>query len=157
MPPSSSPPPAVPHPNPPKLPWHFPLTSSNPCPCLFSRATSDRGACRAGHAREIWREYGGYGDPAGCATNQIAFLPTTSPPKHFLFSTYTHANLLPSHGCPPRACTQTGKLEDNTFVVMDTFALPVEGTETRVTALDEGYEYMVWIIPHPRPFSRRPR
>lgn len=37
----------------------------------------------------------------------------------------------------------TGKLEDNTFVVMDAFALPVEGTETRVTALDEGYEYMV--------------
>mmetsp|Transcript_20409 Transcript_20409/g.49389 ORF Transcript_20409/g.49389 Transcript_20409/m.49389 type:complete len:342 (+) Transcript_20409:180-1205(+) len=36
-----------------------------------------------------------------------------------------------------------GKLEDNTFVVMDAFALPVEGTETRVTALDEGYEYMV--------------
>ncbi len=26
---------------------------------------------------------------------------------------------------------------------MDAFALPVEGTETRVTALDEGYEYMV--------------
>ncbi|EKX46269.1 hypothetical protein GUITHDRAFT_107880 [Guillardia theta CCMP2712] len=36
-----------------------------------------------------------------------------------------------------------GKLEDKTFVVMDAFALPVEGTETRVTALDEGYEYMV--------------
>jgi len=36
-----------------------------------------------------------------------------------------------------------GKLEDNTFVVLDAFALPVEGTETRVTALEEGYEYMV--------------
>ena len=76
-----------------------------------------------------------------------------------------------------------GKLEDNTFVVLDAFALPVEGTEStssykvcqcthsryflfsdvshaqmssradffvclpfhtaRVTALDEGYEYMV--------------
>mmetsp|Transcript_60881 Transcript_60881/g.143346 ORF Transcript_60881/g.143346 Transcript_60881/m.143346 type:complete len:340 (-) Transcript_60881:360-1379(-) len=36
-----------------------------------------------------------------------------------------------------------GKVEDKTFVVMDAFALPVEGTETRVTALDEGYEYMV--------------
>lgn len=43
--------------------------------------------------------------------------------------------------CVP-ACG-AGKLEDNTFVVMDAFALPVEGTETRVTALDEGYEYMV--------------
>ena len=36
-----------------------------------------------------------------------------------------------------------GKIEENTFVVIDTFALPVEGTETRVTALEEGYEYMV--------------
>ena len=36
-----------------------------------------------------------------------------------------------------------GKLEENTFVVLDAFALPVEGTETRVTALEEGYEYMV--------------
>uniref|UniRef100_A0A7S0WE14 MPN domain-containing protein n=1 Tax=Hemiselmis tepida TaxID=464990 RepID=A0A7S0WE14_9CRYP len=36
-----------------------------------------------------------------------------------------------------------GKVEENTFIVMDAFALPVEGTETRVTALDEGYEYMV--------------
>ena len=36
-----------------------------------------------------------------------------------------------------------GKIEDNTFVVIDSFALPVEGTETRVTALEEGYEYMV--------------
>ena len=39
-------------------------------------------------------------------------------------------------------CAQ-GKLEENTFVVLDAFALPVEGTETRVTALEEGYEYMV--------------
>ena len=39
-----------------------------------------------------------------------------------------------------------GKLEENTFVVMDAFALPVEGTETRVTALDEGYEYMVCVF-----------
>lgn len=38
---------------------------------------------------------------------------------------------------------EQGKLEDNTFVVLDAFALPVEGTETRVTALEEGYEYMV--------------
>ena len=31
-----------------------------------------------------------------------------------------------------------GKLEPHTFVVIDVFALPVEGTETRVTALNEG-------------------
>ena len=29
------------------------------------------------------------------------------------------------------------------FVVMDAFALPVEGTETRVNAQAEAYEYMV--------------
>lgn len=37
-----------------------------------------------------------------------------------------------------------GKLmPDNTMVVMDCFALPVEGTETRVNAQNEAYEYMV--------------
>jgi COP9 signalosome complex subunit 5 len=39
--------------------------------------------------------------------------------------------------------TLQGKVEGNTMVVMDTFALPVEGTETRVNAGVEGYEYMV--------------
>eukprot|EP00296_Roombia_truncata_P007852 JP446308.1.p1 GENE.JP446308.1~~JP446308.1.p1 ORF type:complete len:334 (-),score=63.18 JP446308.1:197-1198(-) len=36
-----------------------------------------------------------------------------------------------------------GKIEENTLVVLDSFELPVEGTETRVTALDEAYEYLV--------------
>lgn len=36
-----------------------------------------------------------------------------------------------------------GKVKDDTFFVMDTFALPVEGTETRVNAGSEAYEYMV--------------
>eukprot|EP01121_Diplochlamys_sp_Union-15-3_P004424 TRINITY_DN1455_c0_g1_i1.p1 TRINITY_DN1455_c0_g1~~TRINITY_DN1455_c0_g1_i1.p1 ORF type:complete len:337 (+),score=69.38 TRINITY_DN1455_c0_g1_i1:105-1115(+) len=36
-----------------------------------------------------------------------------------------------------------GKIAGNTFIVMDSFALPVEGTETRVNAQQEGYEYMV--------------
>jgi COP9 signalosome complex subunit 5 len=34
-------------------------------------------------------------------------------------------------------------LSDGTFVVLDCFALPVEGTETRVNAQAEAYEYMV--------------
>jgi COP9 signalosome complex subunit 5 len=37
----------------------------------------------------------------------------------------------------------TGKIEGNTMIVMDSFALPVEGTETRVNASDQGYEYMI--------------
>ncbi|RKP36396.1 hypothetical protein BJ085DRAFT_24401 [Dimargaris cristalligena] len=36
-----------------------------------------------------------------------------------------------------------GKIVDRTMVVMDAFALPVEGTETRVNAQDQAYEYMV--------------
>ena len=36
-----------------------------------------------------------------------------------------------------------GKIQGNTFIVLDTYALPVEGTETRVNAQAEAYEYMV--------------
>lgn len=36
-----------------------------------------------------------------------------------------------------------GKVQGDTFVVIDSFALPVEGTETRVNAQAEAYEYMV--------------
>lgn len=36
-----------------------------------------------------------------------------------------------------------GKIDGNTMIVTDTFALPVEGTETRVNAQVEAYEYMV--------------
>lgn len=35
-----------------------------------------------------------------------------------------------------------GKVDANTMIVMDSFALPVEGTETRVNAQAEAYEYM---------------
>lgn len=36
-----------------------------------------------------------------------------------------------------------GRIVGDTMVVIDAFALPVEGTETRVNAAVEGYEYMV--------------
>jgi COP9 signalosome complex subunit 5 len=35
------------------------------------------------------------------------------------------------------------QVDGDTMIVMDSFALPVEGTETRVNAHAEGYEYMV--------------
>ena len=35
-----------------------------------------------------------------------------------------------------------GKVDGNVMIVMDAFALPVEGTETRVNAQAQGYEYM---------------
>ncbi|XP_043807968.1 COP9 signalosome complex subunit 5b isoform X5 [Manihot esculenta] len=36
-----------------------------------------------------------------------------------------------------------GKTDGNAIIVMDAFALPVEGTETRVNAQADAYEYMV--------------
>ena len=36
-----------------------------------------------------------------------------------------------------------GKIDGNTMIIMDAFALPVEGTETRVNAQSEANEYMV--------------
>jgi hypothetical protein len=36
-----------------------------------------------------------------------------------------------------------GKLAGDTFIVLDAYALPVEGTETRVSAQSEANEYMV--------------
>ena len=39
-----------------------------------------------------------------------------------------------------------GKVMDNALVIMDSFALPVQGTETRVNAANEAYEYMVEYI-----------
>jgi COP9 signalosome complex subunit 5 len=37
----------------------------------------------------------------------------------------------------------TGKVVGDSLIIMDAFALPVEGTETRVNAQAEAYEYMV--------------
>jgi len=36
-----------------------------------------------------------------------------------------------------------GKVEGDTMIVMDAYALPVEGTETRVSAQDAAYGYMI--------------
>lgn len=36
-----------------------------------------------------------------------------------------------------------GKVIDRSLVIMDSFALPVQGTETRVNAANEANEYMV--------------
>jgi hypothetical protein len=36
-----------------------------------------------------------------------------------------------------------GKVVGNSIVIMDSFALPVQGTETRVNAANEANEYMV--------------
>lgn len=39
-----------------------------------------------------------------------------------------------------------GKLDGDTMVVMDVFALPVVGTETRVNAQNEANEFMIQYI-----------
>lgn len=39
-----------------------------------------------------------------------------------------------------------GKVDGNSMIIMDAFALPVEGTETRVNAQSQAYEYMTQYI-----------
>lgn len=39
-----------------------------------------------------------------------------------------------------------GKVDGETMMIMDSFALPVEGTETRVNAQAAAYEYMAAYI-----------
>ena len=39
-----------------------------------------------------------------------------------------------------------GKIQDRTFVVLDSFALPVEGTETRVNAMESANVFMCEFI-----------
>ncbi len=41
-----------------------------------------------------------------------------------------------------------GKVEGNTMIVMDSFALPVEGTETRVNAATEGKILVSFVLAH---------
>jgi COP9 signalosome complex subunit 5 len=75
--------------------------------------------------------------------------PWKSDPHHFkhvrisavaLVKMVTHAR---SGGAYEIMGLMQGKIEGDTFVVMDAFALPVTGTETRVNAGSEGEEYMV--------------
>ena len=47
-----------------------------------------------------------------------------------------------------------GKVDGQTMIVMDSFALPVEGTETRVNAHVEAYEYMVTYIANAKQVGR---
>lgn len=48
-----------------------------------------------------------------------------------------------------------GKIDGDTFVVMDAFALPVTGTETRVNAGHEAEEYMVQYLTSSQEVSRK--
>lgn len=48
----------------------------------------------------------------------------------------------------------TGKIRGRSIIVMDAYALPVEGTETRVNAQTEGYEYMVQYLDNSRRVGR---
>ncbi|KAG8040852.1 hypothetical protein G9C98_001840 [Cotesia typhae] len=48
-----------------------------------------------------------------------------------------------------------GKVTANTMIVMDSFALPVEGTETRVNAQAQAYEYMTAYIENAKLVGRQ--
>lgn len=82
-------------------------------------------------------------DTCNAFVDCFALLPSYDPKPH----------LLTLRPCPhpTRLCTQVmgmlqGRTVQDTFVVIDCFALPVEGTETRVNAQAEAYEYMVDFI-----------
>uniref|UniRef100_A0A4X2MES9 COP9 signalosome complex subunit 5 n=1 Tax=Vombatus ursinus TaxID=29139 RepID=A0A4X2MES9_VOMUR len=47
-----------------------------------------------------------------------------------------------------------GKVDDETMIIMDSFALPVEGTKTRVNAQAAPYEYMAAYIENAKQVSR---
>jgi len=79
----------------------------------------------------------------------LATKPWTKDPNHFkkvkisaiaLLKMVMHAR---SGGTIEVMGLMMGKVDGDTMIVMDSFALPVEGTETRVNAQTEGYEYMV--------------
>jgi len=79
----------------------------------------------------------------------LATKPWTKDPNHFkrvkisaiaLLKMVMHAR---SGGQLEVMGLMMGKVDGDTMIVMDSFALPVEGTETRVNAQTEGYEYMV--------------
>ena len=46
-----------------------------------------------------------------------------------------------------------GKVDGETMIIMDSFALPVEGTETRVNAQAAAYEYMAAYIENAKQVS----
>ena len=48
-----------------------------------------------------------------------------------------------------------GKVVGDSIVVMDSFALPVQGTETRVNAANEAYEYMVEYLENSKKVCRQ--
>lgn len=50
-----------------------------------------------------------------------------------------------------------GKVDGETMIIMDSFALPVEGTETRVNAQAAAYEYMAAYIENAKQVRRRGR
>lgn len=51
-------------------------------------------------------------------------------------------DLLPNALWVNSSVSQQGKIANNTFIVMDAYPLPVEGTETRVNAQEAAYPYM---------------
>ncbi|KAJ3284326.1 COP9 signalosome complex subunit 5 [Borealophlyctis nickersoniae] len=99
---------------------------------------------------------------------QLNVKPWTKDPHHYkkvkisAVALIKMGSMLPGLGTPPQQCLTViharsggnievmglmqGKVAGDTMVIMDAFALPVEGTETRVNAQAEGYEYMVEYI-----------
>jgi hypothetical protein len=132
---------------------------------VVQRAYVSLGPAQNRHARQVRRQAGGERWLAALCWSFMQFaaasallMPSSSsccaaapfgnivPSTHHLpFDLQTH-----THGSDMLAATllqvmglMQGKVQGDTFIVIDSFALPVEGTETRVNAASEANEYMV--------------
>ena len=66
--------------------------------------------------------------------------------KHYVFTLIYQVMHARSGGTLEVMGLMLGKVDGDTMIVMDAFALPVEGTETRVNAQVAAYEYMAAYI-----------
>jgi COP9 signalosome complex subunit 5 len=73
----------------------------------------------------------------------MIYIPANTDPHSYLLILSSQVIHARSGGQYEIMGVMTGKIKDRAFIVMDTFALPVQGTETRVNAGDAATEYMV--------------
>ncbi|OLL23068.1 COP9 signalosome complex subunit 5b [Neolecta irregularis DAH-3] len=75
-----------------------------------------------------------------CKINEAQ--PWKTDPNHFAKAKISAVALIKMAGSIEVMGLMQGKIRGDTFIIMDAFPLPVEGTETRVNAAAEAYEYM---------------
>ena len=77
---------------------------------------------------------------------------------HMLIGRHLHQVIHARSGVPWEIMgLMQGKVVGHSIVIMDSFALPVQGTETRVNAANEANEYMVQYIEESEKVRELPR